>query len=173
MWTHGSWGAQVSGAHLTKPEVLEPYDQTRLSASLSRAWNVAGRSVETLLAWGENREIHGHLDAYLVEAHAPLTMREAIYGRAELAAKDILDKGGFHPIGFLHPHRISRVAAFTGGYVRDVVVTQYGRFGLGGDMTTYWVARNLRDSYGTPFSYHVFVRFRSTLTMTDEHVHRH
>ena len=173
MWTRGSWSVQLSGAHLRKPEVLEPFDHTKLSASISHAWSGAGPSVDTMIAWGENREIHGNLDAYLAETHAQLTMRDAIYGRAELAAKDQLDKGGFHPIGFLHPHRISRVAAFTAGYVRDVAATPHGRVGIGGDVASYWIAPNLRDSYGRPFSYHVFVRLRSTPGAASAHAHTH
>jgi hypothetical protein len=171
IWAHGPWSAQLSGGHLSKPEVLEPYDQTRVTASVSYSWQGAVRSVDTLIAWGENREIHGNLDAYLSETHARLTTRDAIYSRAELVAKDVLNKGGLHPIGFFHPHPISRVAAFTAGYVRDFSVTSYGRAGLGGDVTTYRVARNLLDSYGSPVSFHLFVRFRSIPRAAMGHAH--
>jgi hypothetical protein len=156
-WTRGSWRVQFSGARLHEPEILEPFDHTKLSASVMYSW----RMVDATLAWGETREIHGNLDAYLLEAHAQLNTRNAIYGRAELAAKVILDKGGFHPIGFQHPHRISRVAAFTAGYVHDFVVLRYGRVGVGADMTAYTISDNLRESYGSPQSFHVFVRVRT------------
>jgi hypothetical protein len=156
-WTRGSWRVQFSGARLHEPEILEPFDHTKLSASVMYSW----RLVDATLAWGETREIHGNLDGYLFEAHAQLNTRNAMYGRAELAAKDILDKGGFHPIGFQHPHRISRVAAFTAGYVHDFVVLRYGRVGVGADMTAYTISDNLRESYGSPQSFHVFVRVRT------------
>jgi hypothetical protein len=164
-WSRGAWRAQVSGARLHEPEILEPFDHTKLSASIIYSW----RTVDAMLAWGETREIHGNLDAYLLEAHAQLSPRHAVYGRAELAAKDILDKGGFHPIGFQHPHRISRVAAFTAGYVHDFALLRFGRVGVGADITAYTIAQNLRDSYGSPQSFHVFVRFRTDRPQV--HVH--
>ncbi len=164
-WSRGGWRAQVSGARLHEPEILEPFDHTKLSASVIYSW----RTLDAMLAWGETREIHGNLDAYLLEAHAQLSPRDAVYGRAELAAKDILDKGGFHPIGFQHPHRISRVAAFTAGYVHDFAVLRFGRVGVGADITAYTIAENLRDSYGSPQSFHVFVRFRTDRPQA--HVH--
>ena len=156
-WTSGGWTGQFSGARLREPERLEPFDQTRLTASIG----YSSGSLDALLAWGENREIHGNLDAYLLEARAQLSPLNAVYTRVELAAKDLLDTGGLHPLGFMHPHRISRVAAFSGGFVRDLVLSRYGRLGVGGDVTGYLIAENLKDSYGTPWSFHVFVRLRT------------
>jgi hypothetical protein len=61
------------------------------------------------------------------------------------------------------------VAAFTAGYVHDFAVLQYGRLGVGADITAYTIGNNLRDSYGSPQSFHVFVRFRTDRPQT--HVH--
>jgi hypothetical protein len=88
--------------------------------------------------------------------------------RAELTTKDILGAGGRHPRGFTHFHPLSRVAALTGGYIFDVAQTRAGNFGIGGDATIYHVAQNLKDSYGSPASFHVFLRYnpRSTPSHT-------
>ena len=79
---------------------------------------------------------------------------------AELATKDILGAGGRHPRGFQHFHPLSRVGALTGGYVFDVVDSTAGQFGIGGDVTVYYVPPNLLDNYGSPASFHVFFRYR-------------
>ncbi len=34
------------------------------------------------------------------------------------------------------------------------------RFGVGGDVTGYLVPDNLREAYGAPVSFHVFLRYR-------------
>jgi hypothetical protein len=137
-WRRGPWIAQVSGAQLTTPEWVEPfYDAARLSASV--AFTRADGRVAALLAWGQNREFHGNLDAYLFEATLRPRVRHAWYGRAEVVTKDILGAGGRHPRGFDHFHPMSRVGAFTAGYVHEAVVSKAGRFGLGGDATVYYV----------------------------------
>jgi len=88
-----------------------------------------------------------------------LRPRDAVYGRVESVAKDILD-AGFHPLGTFHRHRQSQVGALTVGYVRDLWTANDARFGVGGDVTGYLVPDNLRDAYGTPVSFHVFLRYR-------------
>ena len=156
---------------MKEPEVVEPYDATRLSASVAVDGQLGRRPLAALAAWGQNREIHGILDAYLLEGTLWLTTVDGLYGRAELVVKDILDAGGFHPRGFLHPHRLSRIGAFTGGYVRDVMRARGIRVGLGGDVTAYRVPHNLKESYGSPFSFHLFFRYRPDRPAAHVHVH--
>jgi len=156
-WRRGAWSAQASGATLTEPEAITPYDAKRLSASMSYD-EPAGRLAWTA-AFGQNREIHGNLEAYLLEGRLQFRRRDAVYGRIESVAKDILD-AGFHPPGVFHRHRQSQVGAFTIGYVRDLWTASDGRFGVGGDVTGYLVPDNLRDAYGAPVSFHVFLRYR-------------
>jgi hypothetical protein len=74
-------------------------------------------------------------------------------------AKDILD-AGFHPRGVFHRHRQSQVGALTVGYVRDLMAMRDSRIGIGGDVTGYLVPDNLQTAYGSPASFHVFLRFR-------------
>ena len=160
-WRRGPWQAQVSGGILHKPEWFEPYDIPRLTASIEFNGSLRSRPLAATLAWGENREIHGILDAYLFEWSAGLTSRGHFYGRVEASAKDLLDLGFPDPPGFVSFHRISHVAAATVGYLHDFVSKPWGRLGIGGDATFYHVPDNMIDYYGTsPRSFHVFVRYR-------------
>jgi len=156
-WAHGAWSAQASGAALTMPELITPYDAKRLSASLS--FDKPDRRLAWTAAFGQNREIHGNLEAYLLEGRMQLRPRDAVYGRVESVAKDILD-AGFHPPGVFHRHRQSQIGALTIGYVRDLWTASDARFGVGGDVTGYLVPDNLREAYGAPVSFHVFLRYR-------------
>jgi hypothetical protein len=157
-WTRGAWSAQASGAALTTPELLAPYDAKRLSASVSYDEPAQSRVAWTV-AFGQNREIHGNLEAYLLEGRMQIRPRDAVYARAESAAKSILD-AGFHPPGVFHRHRQSQVGAFTIGYIRDLWTVNNSRLGIGGDVTGYLVPDNLRDAYGSPVSFHIFLRYR-------------
>jgi hypothetical protein len=85
--------------------------------------------------------------------------RHAWYSRAELVRKDILSPGRHEP-GSVHFHPLSRVGAGTLGYIYDLFDSAKGFLGLGGDVTAYRVDSNLRDSYGSPLSFHLFMRYR-------------
>ena len=156
-WADGPWQFQVSGADLKTPERKSPYDATRITASASYFKGDEQRSIAWLAAFGQNREVFGNLEAYLFEATRHVG-KDAFYGRAENVQKDILD-AGFHPIGVAHTHRPSRVSALTLGYMRDVAAPTWGNFGVGGDITGYIVPDNLKESYGSPLSFHVFLRY--------------
>jgi hypothetical protein len=157
-WADGPWSLQLSGADLKTPERKSPYDATRVTASVSYFKGDAARSIAWMAAIGQNREVFGNLEAYLVEGTRRFS-GNAVYARAETVAKDILD-AGFHPIGTAHTHRQSQVSALTLGYIRDVVSQTWGTFGVGGDVTGYIVPDNLSESYGSPLSFHLFVRYR-------------
>jgi hypothetical protein len=154
-WTRNAWSAQASAGWLTKPERVTPFDAKVLTASLS----FTRARLAWMAAFGQKREIHGNLEAYLFEAAWGIRTRDTLYTRVESVAKDILDVG-FHPVGTFHPHRQSQIAAATFGYVRDVLQSGLGIFGLGGDITGYVVPPNLKEPYGSPLSFHAFVRYR-------------
>ena len=168
-WTRGPWHAQASGAQLTLPERTTPYNAKRLTASLEYAGNPASRVHGVTAAFGQNREIHGNLEAYLLEAELAAWGPDVFYTRLESVAKDILD-AGFHPRGVFHRHRQSQVGALTLGYVHDVGRGRAGAFGVGGDITVYAVPANLEDSYGQPLSFHAFLRYAFEAG-GDAHVH--
>ena len=171
-YANGGWDAQVSTAWLTTPERLSTYDAERRTASLAYTRRDGDRTVAVTVAAGQNREVHGRLEAYLAEAVLRPSARWAAYTRIEWLDKDILD-AGFHPVGVGHTHRQSRLGAFTLGGVRDVVTGAFGRLGVGADLTTYRVPANLKDSYGRPLSVHVFVRYYGRLGTATITTHRH
>lgn len=157
-WADGAWDIQISAADLETPETTSPYDAKRITASVSYFKGDANRSTAWMAAFGQNREVFGNLEAYLLEGTRRFG-KNALFMRAETVAKDILD-AGFHPIGVEHTHRPSQVIALTLGYVRDVMSKTWGTFGIGGDITGYLVPDNLSESYGSPASFHVFLRYR-------------
>jgi hypothetical protein len=168
-WRGGPWRVQVSGGKLHEPESFDPYDITRLTASIEFDGSIRSKSFAATLAWGQNREIHGTLDGYLLEWNWQARMHDSIYGRGEIAAKDILGLGSLHPLGFRHFHPLSRVAAGTLGYVRELPVSRWGRTGVGADVTVYRVSDNLLPSYGAPRSFHVFLRWRPSASPSHRH----
>jgi hypothetical protein len=168
-WADGPWSFQISGGHLKTPESKSPYNQDRWTASGSFFKGDEHHSLAWTAAFGQNREVFGNLEAYLLEA----TRRSGgnvFYGRVEAMAKDILD-AGFHPIGVAHTHRQSQIGAITAGYIRDFAVPAWGTFGFGGDITGYYVPDNLSESYGSPVSFHVFLRYRGRAGARIDHVH--
>jgi hypothetical protein len=168
-WADGPWHFQISGAGLKTPEAKSPYDATRVTASASYFTGDENRSMAWTAAFGQNREVFGNLEAYLLEA-AKRSGRNSFYGRAENVQKDILD-AGFHPIGLAHTHRPSRVSALTAGYLRDVVSKSFGTVSAGGDVTGYLVPDNLSESYGSPWSFHVYLRYYGRAGARIDHVH--
>ena len=161
-WSRGPWSAQVSGGHLHNPEITSPgRDITRLTASVARTRTAGSLSTALFAAWGENREVHGPMDAYLFEAQISWMDRNHLYSRAELVTKDILNAGS-DSVGFIDFHPLSRVGALTIGYTRDFNGSNRSRFGLGGDVTIYDVPANLKENYGQPVSMHIFLRYRFT-----------
>ena len=161
-YDHGPWSAQVSAGSLNEPEPYELLDIVRLTASVAYTGTWRNRPLSATAAWGQNREGGSELDAYLLEGTWAARTSDIVYLRGELATKVIIGRGALHPVGFRHPHQFSRVGALTGGYIRELVVNGFGRFGIGGDVTGYSVPPNLEPSYGSPLSFHVFLRWRAS-----------
>ena len=168
-WADGPWRFQISGGDLKTPERTSPYDATRVTASASYFRGDENRSLAWTAAFGQNREVFGNLEAFLIEI-ARRAGKQSFYTRAEHVEKDILD-AGFHPIGVAHTHRPSRIGALTLGYLRDVASQSFGAFAVGGDVTGYLVPGNLSESYGSPWSFHVFVRYHGRAGARLDHVH--
>jgi hypothetical protein len=168
-WRRGPWEAQFSAGHLHVPEWFEPTDVTRLTASVQFTGAVGGRPLAATAAWGQNRELNFALNGYLLEWDWHLSRANSIYGRGESALKEIFGLG-VHPAGLLnHPRNFSTINALTVGYIRDL--TFLSGTGIGADITVYDTSQDLVAYYGSPHSYHVFVRWRPNRTAA-AHVHQ-
>jgi hypothetical protein len=155
-WTRGPWSAQLSGARVNEPDPLAPGDMTRLMASVGHT-RTGAISTAVFAAWGQNREVHGISNALVFESNISWLDKNHLYSRAELVGKELPHTHG----GVEQPmHELMNVGAFTLGYTRDVAARFFGRIGIGGDMTMYYVPMMLQESYGAPLSFHAFVRYR-------------
>jgi hypothetical protein len=129
------------------------------SASYLGAWRA--RPLAVTLAFALDRETAFDLTApaWLAEGSWRVAARDHLYARAEWLKKDILTRGGYDPPGFVHPHVLSRIGALTTGYARDLARGRGGVLAAGADATVYARDPNLADTYGRPFSAHVFLRY--------------
>jgi hypothetical protein len=169
-WHRGPWQAQFSGGHLHEPEWFEPVDVMRLTASVGFDGTVAARPLAVTAAWGENRELGFALDGYLLEWTLRIPSTAAVFGRAESMLKEIFGLG-VHPRGLLnHPRNFSHIDALTLGYVQDLPLDGWSRIGVGADITVHRTSADLIEFYGSPHSYHVFLRWRPAQT-SSHHVH--
>jgi hypothetical protein len=172
-WRRGPWNAQLSGGRLHDPEWFEPYETTRLTASLGFSGSIGALPLSAIVAWGENRENNGYAnvdDSYLIEWDLGVSRTTSVYGRAEQVAKQILGLG-FHPAGFTHPHVYSHIDAGTLGVVRDLPFIHAARVGLGADATIYpRMSPDMTELYEGSHSYHVFLRWRPRAVAAG-HVH--
>ena len=94
------------------------------------------RPLAATLAWGENREFNGfngNSDGYLAEAVAGLTPRSTLYGRAEVAGKELFGLAP-HEKQDAHRHWISTIGAFSIGYSHLLPRLPVG---IGADVTLY------------------------------------
>ena len=82
-WADGPWALQLSGADLKTPERKSPYDATRVTASVSYFKGDANRSIAWLAAFGQNREVFGNLEAYLLEGDARGSEARVLHARRD------------------------------------------------------------------------------------------
>jgi hypothetical protein len=160
-WHRGPWQAQVSGGRLHEPEWFDPFDVTRITASVGYSVTIGSRPLAVTAGWGENRMFNGFQnieDGYLLEWDFRATRASTFYGRAEVAAKHLFGLVS-HPKGFTHPHAYSDIGALTVGGLRDLPIAMRGRLGIGGDVTLYRMSADLDEFYAGSHSYHVFLRW--------------
>ncbi|MBM3751751.1 MAG: hypothetical protein FJW21_11325 [Acidimicrobiia bacterium] len=159
-WTRGFWRAQMSNGWITSPEPVEPWDLVRTTASIeyARPHTATSRGVSWTAAVGRNgRSDHTEWGA-LAEGALHLSSRSRIYTRAELVDRFML-------VDFDHAadtgeerHFRSRIAAWLTGADREVWRSGPTTAAVGMDLTLHRTPANLRDSYGNPVSWHVYLR---------------
>ena len=171
-WHRGPWQAQFSGGRLHKAEWFEPYETTKITASVEYNGSIASRPLAATLAWGHHQEDNGyndHADGYLLEWDLRATGRTTVYGRVEASAKQIFGLG-LHPVGFNHAHFYSHIDPLTVGLVRDIAPARFGRLGIGADVTVYRMSDDMLGYFDGSRSFHVFLRWRP-LRNSMVHVH--
>ena len=145
-----NWAAQVSVGRLTHPEALEPGDQIRSTGSLS--YTRGGWSSSFI--WGRNHETATHHDnnSYLAESVLPVSRKNFITGRVELADKDEL---------LVPVPGTFRIGAYTLGYTRDIALFSYLQSGIGANFSFYSLPNAIKPFYGNhPVGGNIFIRFR-------------
>ena len=158
-WARGAWSAQASGAALTMPEAVTPYDAKKLSASVS--YDATGSAS---LAWtvGVRTEPRDSRQPRGVSARRP----DAAHGRATPSTRaSNRSPRTFSMPDSTRPARSIAIASRRSARSRSATCAISGRratrrFGVGGDVTGYLVPDNLREAYGAPVSFHVFLRYR-------------
>jgi hypothetical protein len=143
-----NWAAQVSVGRLHHPEVTEPIDITRTTASVH--YTRGGWS--SSLIWG-----HSKTHAFTAETVARFRQKNFITARVESAGKDEL----FPHLDDSRPAHVYRIGAYTAGYTRDAGTFNHVQAGVGANLTAYTLPVAIQPVYGGhPVGVNVFLRFR-------------
>ena len=148
-----NWSGQISAARLARPEMLEPGDQVRTTASVT--WNrpYSGGNWATSVIWGRVHKTGSgaNLNGYGLESVARFGGKNYVTGRIELDDKDELLGNG----------QQFRIGAYTVGYTRDFYVLPHLATGMGANFTTYSMPAALHPYYGQrPVAVLIFLRFK-------------
>jgi hypothetical protein len=159
-WTNGRWRAQVSNGWVTSPEPLEPGDLTKTTASVefTRAPAADARGWSWTAAVGRNGRSDHTEWGVLAEGSLHLTPALRLYSRAEVVDRFILVDFEYAALTGKERHFQSRIAAWMFG--ADHIVWRAGAASVafGADLTVHRTPANLRDSYGSPVSWHLYLR---------------
>jgi hypothetical protein len=159
-----NWAAQVSVGRLKHPEALETGDQVRSTASVSYSRPMAGSSWSSSLIWGRNHNTgtYRNTNSYLSETVVPVSRRNFITGRIELADKDEL----FSAQPYLEARldrlygSTFRIGAYTVGYTRDVALFSRIATGVGANLSFYSLPDAIKPYYGNhPLGGNIYLRF--------------
>ena len=164
-----NWMFQASAGHVTHPELLQPGDVIRSTASLQYTWPMPdGNQWSTSLIWGRNHETATgrNLNAYLAETVYPIGRKNFLTGRVEWVAKDELFAAtpGLEAQLDRTAGSTFRIQAYTAGYTRDIATFRDVETGVGANFTAYVAPAALRAYYGAhPFGVNVYLRLRLRL----------
>jgi hypothetical protein len=173
-----NWAFQVSHGFLRNPEVLEPGDIRRTTASVQHNKQFNRGNWASAFIWGRNHGSHNNepfnVNGYTAESTINFLDRNYLYTRLELVDKnELLNHDETHRLGLTSDHPSFRIGAYTFGYVREVMQKERFTLGLGADTTLYSKPEILDSLYGkNPVSYKFFLRFRLGGTMNSGHTMR-
>lgn len=161
-----NWSFQISHGFLRNPEVLEPGDIRRTTASVQYNKQFNRGNWAASLIWGRNHGSHDgelfNVNSYTAESTVNFLSQNYVYTRLELVDKnELLNHDEIHQLGLTNDHPSFRIGAYTFGYVRDVMRKEKFTLGIGADTTFYSKPEILDTLYGrNPVSYKFFLRFR-------------
>ncbi len=161
-----NWSMQVSHGFLRNPEVLEPGDVRRTTASISYNRRFEKGYWASSLIWGRNHEGHGdeifNLNGYIAESTVNFLDRNYLYTRLELVDKNqLLRDEDRAQLGITEHHPSFRIGAYTFGGSREIWNTEKHSLAIGSDVTFYSKPSILDPIYGTnPVSWKFFFRLR-------------
>jgi len=155
------WTAQFAAVRLTRPELQEPGDVVRTTASIQYTrLRSSGEAWSTSAIWGRNHNTASqhNTNAWLIETVFPATRKDFLTGRFELADKDELFPD--QPEALLKGAAF-RVKAFTGGYTRDLATKSNLETGVGANVTGYVIPAAIQPAYGEhPWGVSIYFRVR-------------
>lgn len=166
LFPSNNWMAQVSAGRLKNPERGHAGDVVRTTASLHYTRPTGGGNAwSTSMIWGRNHNIIGkqNQNSYLVETLYPVTRRDFITARMEVADKNELFAND-HDLEEHIGHEFGntfRIQAYTVGYTRDVNLFPNLQTGIGANVTAYAAPSALNAFYGAnPWGASMFLRVR-------------
>jgi hypothetical protein len=143
-----NWSAQISTGHLEQPEITEPGNIHRTTASVSHSTGDWSSS----LIWGWNHKKEHETHGIVAETNFRFNQSNYLAGRFEVVDKDELSP----------THDVFTVKALTIGYTKDIFRSRNLLGGVGGNVTVYGAPEALKERYGNrPLSLYVFARVRA------------
>ncbi len=155
------WEFQVSTGHLVEPEVLEPGNIERTTASASWFTSAGNDFSSATVGYGVNASHDANRQALFGEFTRHVG-RNAVFGRAEaVQVETSLLVNDTVPADDHDAAKTDTVGALTAGVVRDVLAWRGFEGGLGAAVTFYAVPDALKPTHGDhPVSFQVFFRLR-------------
>jgi hypothetical protein len=161
-----NWSMQISHGFLRDPEIQEPGDVRRTTASISYNKRFARGNWASSVIWGRNHENHSgeifNLNGYVAESTVKFLDKNYLYTRLELVDKNALLRDDDRLLlGITDHHPSFRIGAYTFGGARDVWTREKLTMAIGSDLTFYSKPSVLNPIYGNnPVSWRMFLRFR-------------
>lgn len=161
------WTAQVSAGRLAHPEVLEPGDVVRTTASVEYVVpRPHGNLWATSVIWGRNWKTANQYgsNAVLAETLVPISEKNFVSGRYEWSQRDELfaDNPALEEqLATSTGARWFNVNAYTLAYTRDLGTFHGAQTGIGANVSLYGIPSSLKPYYDDhPLGVNMYLRIR-------------
>lgn len=148
-----NWSGQYSYSRITSPEALEPAeDQERMTASILYNRPLAHGNWASSLVWGRTRSLPANAkeNSYLLESTLRFAGKNSVWTRVENAGRstELLDYESEPATKSASEEPLAHVAAYTGGYDREIPLLPFVGAALGAQVTFYVPGDPLKHIYG-------------------------